>query len=251
MKRELLAKLNFSILCWIFSACLSVQAQEVTIFAHQQKPYQYLDDNQQLKGFSWQLIRAMFERADIAIENNSAQLLPFARAYKRVQRKTGSALFMTVRKQKREQLFKWVGPLVPREKWLYKLKSKALPAITTLEQAKDLRVGSVNNSSTHEYLNKLAFKELTLLANENLVFGMFLAGRIDLMPSLELSMAYTLQERGYSYDDVEKVIAFDKRYQYYLAFNKETDQTIIDKLQHALEQMKADGSYSELQARYL
>lgn len=237
--------------CIITPAWGQSQPLSVKLVAHQQKPYQYLDDQQQIHGFSWQLVKQMFSRAGVTIKGDKVQMLPFARAYKTVQRTNSSGMFMTVRKQQREALFKWVGPLMPREKWLYKLKPSSLPAISTLSQARDMRVGTVNNSSTNEYLQKLGFNRLTLLPNENLVFGMFLAGRIDLMPSLELSMAFKLQERGLSYRAVEKVLAFDKRYQYYLAFNLETQQEVIDRLQQALDQMKADGSYQALQARYL
>ena len=79
---------------------------------------------------------------------------------------------------------------------------------------------------------------------------MFLANRVELVPSLELTMAFKLQERGLKYSKVEKLLPFDSRYQYYLAVNKQVDPKVVAKLQNALNEIKADGSYSALRAKY-
>ncbi len=238
-------------LCWgIVAVPLHAKAIELELFAHEQKPYQYKNKQGEIQGFAFELLKRVFERADVKIKNNKTPILPFARAYKTVERKVNTAMYMTVRKAARETLFQWVGPIASREKWLYKISSNDRVLVNSLDQAKQFRVGTVNNSSTDEYLKKLGFNNLTLLANESLVFGMFLANRVELVPSLELTMAFKLQERGLKYSKVEKLLPFDSRYQYYLAVNKQVDPKVVAKLQNALNEIKADGSYSALRAKY-
>ena len=228
----------------------SAAAVEIKLLAHEQQPFQYQDKDGKVQGFAFELVDEIFKRAEVKIMNEKPLILPFARAYKIVGRTHNTAMYMTVRKAKREKLFQWVGPIASRKKWLYKLTANSKAQAKTLEDAKKLRVGAVNNSSTDEYLKKLGFDKLTLLADESLVFGMLLAGRIEMMPSLELTMAHKIRERGLTYNKVEKLLPFDSRYQYYLAVNKEVDPKVVARLQNALNEMKADGNYSSIRNKY-
>lgn len=250
----MVARVRKMLICCLTSIAtffsFTAMSEEIALFAHEQKPFQYKNKKGQTQGFVWELVHDMFELADVKVKVRNTPILPFARAYKIVERTSNTAMFMTVRKAKREKLFQWVGPIASREKWLYKLTANDLVDITDIEQAKNYTVGTVNNSSTDDYLKKLGFDKLTLLGDESLVFGMFLARRIELIPSLELTMAFKLQERGLTYSKVEKVLPFDSRYQYYLAVNKDVDPKIVARLQGALDKMKANGGYSSLRSKY-
>ena len=85
----------------------------------------------------------------------------------------------------RKILFNWVGPISPREIWLFKLASREDIVLRSLEDAKRYQIGVVRKSSSANYLLKNGFSEDKNLQLANLeiqnIKKLFI-GRIDLVP---------------------------------------------------------------------
>jgi polar amino acid transport system substrate-binding protein len=224
-------------------------AQEIRLYTEDFKPYQYLSEEGKPIGFGVELVQAIFLEANIGIREG-IRLAIWDSAYQTVLKEDNSALFMTVRNDKRENLFKWVGPLASREMWLYKLSERNDIKIDTLSDAKKYIVGGYKSAQT-DYLIELGFPRLDIVLKEALNFKKLLAGRIDLMPSSEIMMASKLKDAQISLGKVEKAIIFDERYKYYLALNKSVPDEIVETLQKALMTLKANGQYSKLEDKYL
>lgn len=237
-----------ALLCLLFLSANSV-AQDIRLYTEDFKPFQYLDEKGETKGFGVDLVRAIFTEANEGMHKD-IRLAIWDSAYKTVLKEENTALFMTVRNQKREKLFKWVGPLVPREMWLYKLSERKDIRVNSLEDAKAYIVGGYKSAQT-DYLIELGFSRLDIVLKEALNFKKLLAGRIDLMPSNELMMVTKLKDARLPLNTVEKVIIFDKRYDYYLALNKSISDEKVEKLQKALLRMKENGQYERLLSAYV
>ena len=175
---------------------------------------------------------------------------PWARAYKITLEEENTAVFMTVRNDKRENLFKWVGPLAPRAMWLYRLKERKDIQLKNLDDAQNYLIAGYKNSADTNYMQELGFN-VKVVTGQNLLTRMLVEKRVDLISSLELSMAARLKEQGLTYERVEKATLLDGRFDYYLAINKQTDDAIINKLQAALDKIKKNGAYKEIEAKYL
>lgn len=226
------------------------KSQELRVLTEEFRPFQYQDEAGKPTGFMVELVESLFETAGIGIEGGEIEINPWARTYDTLQKTANAVAFMTVRNAERENLFKWVGPLAPREMWLYKLKARDDIKVETLEDAKAYHIGGYRSAQT-DYLIELGFANVDIAPHERLNVQRLLRGRVDMVPSLELMMAERLRDLGASQDTVAKVIVFDNRFDYYLAVNPNVPDDVIARLQEALDYAKASGTYGSIRAKYI
>jgi polar amino acid transport system substrate-binding protein len=241
-------KCGIILVLFICITCTS-KAENISLYTENFKPYQYIDEQDSIKGFGIDLIRTMFKEADVGIKDE-IRMAVWNNAYQTALKEQNSAIFMTVRNEKREDIFKWVGPLANREMWLYKLKTRKDIKVKSLSDAENYLIGGYKSAQT-DYLIELGFPRLDIVLKEELNFKKLLAGRIDLTPSSEILMSSKLRDHGIPRNKVEKVVIFDDRYQYYLALNKSISDAIVDKLQRALDTLKESGRYQQIEHSYL
>ncbi len=239
------------LICLLFAWPIAVVSlcQELSVYTEEYKPFQYFNEQGQLSGFGIDLVTEMFNLADIEFKGKKIELYPWARAYHYLEINAGSALFMTVRNDSRENQFKWVGPLAPRELWLYKLTSRQDIQLKTLKDAKSYLIGGYYQSAGLEYMQELGFK-VQVFRGQSLITKLLVKGRFDLMPSLHLTMVERLKDLGLNYNMVEKTVLMDGRYEYYLALNKSVPDDLVNQLQAALNTLKSSGRYQEIWQKY-
>ena len=160
------------------------------------------------------------------------------------------------RNEERKNLFNWVGPICPREIWLYKLTSREDIVLRSLEDAKSYQIGVGRKSSSAEYLIKNGFIEninlqLTTLEIQNI--KKLFVGRIDLVPFNKAEMAWHLKKLTppATMQMVTPVFLMSGGSQYFIALSKQVPDSIIFKLQKALDQMKQDGRYKKIWQKYM
>ena len=95
----------------------------------------------------------------------------------------------------RMKYFKWIGPVSDRNIYFYKLKSRSDIIINKLSDAKKYNVGTVINTANSEYLESKGFK---LKKVPNYIQNMYklLNGRVDLIDSLDYTVAYLAKKEG-------------------------------------------------------
>ncbi len=213
-------------------------------------PYNYSGENQQATGFSTAIVKELLNRSGFEISDGKIKVYPWARAYMILQKEKNVMLFSTTRSEEREKLFKWVGPIASRTIWFWKLKNRDDITIGSIDDAKQYKVGAVREFASARYMTKLGFK-LFLCNSEENNFEKLIAGRIDILTALELAAAYQMNKQGKSYSQLERLVKLDDRYDYYLAFNINTSDEIINILQNALKDMKKDGTYEKMKQLYL
>jgi len=240
-------------LIWLV-ACLLLSSgsagQTMTLYTENYKPFQYYNEKGELDGFGIELVKMIFDEAGIKIEGNDIKLIPWVRAYNLALNNVDSAVFVTVKNEVRDKLFKWVGPLAPRKKWLYKLKERTDIQLRTLEDAKRFVVGSTRGSATTNYMLELGLDITFVDSQKDILVPLFLSGRLDLVHALEITMVYHLRDLGLAPDIVEKTILLDDRFKYYLAVNIQTSDAIVLRLQQALDFIKSSGAYAKLREQY-
>jgi polar amino acid transport system substrate-binding protein len=184
------------------------------------------------------------------MEGGAVRIDVWEKDYETLLGTDNAAAFMTVRTTDRETLLKWVGPLAPRDTWLYKLKKRGDIQVKTLDDAKAYKIGGYQSAQT-DYLIALGFPNVDIAPQERMNVARLLSGEVDMVPSLEPMMSQRLKDLGESDDAVEKVILFDDRFDYYLALNPHVSDDVVDRLQAALDAAKADGTYDRLKAKYI
>lgn len=220
-------------------------ASDFKIMTEEYPPFNYTEDGK-ITGLSTDVMMELTKRVG---HNSDFEVLPWARGYNLIQKKSGQILFSMTRTEAREELFKWVGP-VASNKWVFFAKKGSGVTITSLEDAKKVKkIGTYKDDAAETFLKEEGFQNLDSVVNDELNVPKLMAGRINLWIVGELQGIYKAKAKGVS-DDLEKVMDI-KDTQLYIAFSKDTADEDIAKWQKALDDMKADGSYDTILKKYL
>ena len=153
------------------------------------------EDN--LDGIAVDIVREMFKRA--GIQYNLTLRFPWDRIYKLALEKPGYGVFVTARLPEREALFKWVGPIGPDD-WVLLARGDSAISLSSLEQAKQYKVGAYKGDAISEYLTEKGLK----VRRVNKV----LEGRphiVDALKNGEVQMIFNTTETAQSIADSRSI----------------------------------------------
>ena len=188
-----------------------------------------------IQGVSTTIVREMFKRA--GIDYSLTLRFPWARIYDSTLENPNHGLFSTSMNEARRPLFKWVGPIAKVERVLLAAPGSSIPNLKNLSEAGQYRVGSYKDSAASQTLEKAGLQPINTLRDpENI--DKLVQGRIDLWGTTD--PVWRHQARQANVTGLRNVLTFD-RSDLYLAFNLETPDEVIARLQQALDQMKNEG----------
>lgn len=228
------------------SCCL---ANEYTVYTEPLEPVHY-EQNGKVKGIATEIVEAIFAEANL-----TPQILvyPWKRAYQMTLKEKDSFIFTINRTKNREKNFKWIGPILSKDTYLYKLRSRQDIAIDALEDAKQYTTAVILGHSLTTLLFELGFregKELIVTPNKKVQIKVFLNNRSDLITGNQYTIYRSLQTEGFSITDVEPAVHITSK-GYFLGANIETDDAIIERLRKANEKIQATGFVKEVVAKYM
>ncbi len=197
-----------------------------------------------IDGISADLVREMFKRADI--KYNLTLRFPWDRLYKLTQDNANYGLFSTTRTEARETMFKWVGPLANTSAVLMAKPGSTLK-LSSLEQANAYKLGAYKNASVSQYLEGKGMTPVNALRDQENV-SKLMEGKIDLWATTDPVGRYMAKQEGVN--GLVTVLRFNDN-QLFLAMNLNTPDEVIQRLQKALDAMRADGTVDKISANYL
>jgi polar amino acid transport system substrate-binding protein len=196
----------------------------------------------QITGPSTEIVRQMFKRIGTPI---SIQLVTWARGYKEVQEKPNVALYSTTRSAQREKLFQWVGP-ISRSKDVFYAKKGSGIKIASLDDAKKVKaIGTYLNDAREQFLQEHGFSNLDSVFDNKMNPRKLVHNRIVLWISAENEGRLVAQDAGVDPAKLEAVYTVTES-ELYLAVSKQSDPSIVKKLQESLDSMHADGSFEKI-----
>lgn len=200
------------------------------------------EDN--IDGVAVDIIREMFKRA--GIQYNMTLRFPWDRIYKLALEKPGYGVFVTARLPERETLFKWIGPIGPDD-WVMLGKADSSITLNSLDDAKQYRVGAYKGDAIAEHLAEKGLQPITALRDtENA--KKLMDGQIDLWATGDPAGRYLAKQEGIS--GLKTILRFDNA-ELYLALNKDTPDEVAQRLQKALDELRAEGFVDEVINNYL
>ncbi|WAB93630.1 ABC transporter substrate-binding protein [Pseudomonas citronellolis] len=200
------------------------------------------EDN--IDGIAVDIVREMYKRA--GIKYSMTLRFPWERIYKLALEKPDYGVFVTARLPERESAFKWVGPIGPDD-WVLLARGDSPIALKSLDEAKKYRVGAYKGDAMAEYLAEHGFEPVLALRDQENA-GKLQKGEIDLWASGDPAGRYLAKQVGVS--GLKTVLRFNSD-QLYLALNKETPDEVVQKLQAALDKMRAEGFVDDVLNSYL
>tara|TARA_B100000959_G_scaffold283894_2_gene353935 strand:+ start:942 stop:2654 length:1713 start_codon:yes stop_codon:yes gene_type:complete len=208
-------------------------------------PYNYSEKGK-AAGISTEIVRGILKRLN---HTDNIEVMPWVDGYKLAQEKDNIILFSTTRTPFREDLFKWVGPLVPNNSVFFARKGSGI-SVNSLDEAKKLKsIGVYKDAFAELLLKKKGFTNLDTVVDNRENVKKLVDGKIDLWAINELTGKHMAMEAGLD-DKIESVYTVEKRFMY-LAFSKSTPDLVIEKWQGTLDEIKLDGTYSEIFSKWL
>jgi polar amino acid transport system substrate-binding protein len=235
---------------WAVMAALASPAfaEKVSVVTEEMAPYNFSDEKDKtVKGLSTELVHEILKRAAIDYQ---IDVYPWARSYRMAQEIPNVAIYSMGRNEERERLFKWVGVIVNREVFLYKLKGRPEIKANTLADLKPYRLGGIREGARTMYLKKegLPVEEATDDASN---LKKLQSKRIDAFPIDEPNLVYLSERNGIDFDSMERLLKLEKMSSdLYMAFSLTTPDETVDKCRAALVGMVKDGTFNKITAKW-
>lgn len=200
--------------------------------------------NDNIEGIAVDILRETFKRADISY--SMTLRFPWERIYHLALENPGYGVFVTARVPEREKLFKWVGPIGPDD-WVLLARGDSPITLTSLEQARQYRVGAYKGDAIALSLEKQGLAPVIVLRDQDNARKLQ-AGQIDLWATGAPAGQFLARQVGIS--GFKTVLRFHQA-ELYLALNKDVPDELVSKLQKALYQLRAEGVLQKISAKYL
>lgn len=236
-------------LFFIFAA-VSYASQTVKIFTEEFPPFQY-SENGKITGASTEIVEAVMSKSKIAYEVKS---LPWARSYSLAQETDNALIFSISRRPNREDLFKWIGIIVPSRYSVFKLKERSDINLTSMEDMKKYKIGTTIDDARESYLVGKGFS----LDNFDRISGQnpnaqnyqkLKYKRIDLWPMPDAVAFHIAKSDG---DEPNKVIERGlplteiSKGGYYIAASLKTSDEIVTKIKSELDEFIKSDEYNKI-----
>ncbi|MBM7623776.1 substrate-binding periplasmic protein [Sporohalobacter salinus] len=220
-------------------------ADKLTIITENFPPLNY-EKNGKPMGISVEIVKELQKRVG---SKSNIKVLPWARGYKMTLQKPNTILFSTTRTKKREELFKWVGPLAEM-KWIFLAKKDSNFKLDSLKDVKQVgSIGTVLEDVSEQTLKDLGFKNYSSTSKKISNPKKLLSGRIDLWFTSAITSKELCKQNNIDYDNFKPVYTL-KSSQLYIAFNKKTSQKTINKWRKAYKQIREEGIIKKIMKKH-
>ncbi|MFO1251819.1 MAG: transporter substrate-binding domain-containing protein [Inhella sp.] len=211
----------------------------VVAYCEEWPPYCYASGGG-MTGFAVELLQAMCQRCALALR---FELRPWKRAMREAEREARSLLFPTARTAERESLFLWVGPLAPRQLWIFGRRS-----VSTLAALQG-RIAVVRDDAAVAELLAAGVPRSLMDESPDIpqVMRRYLAGQVDYFYDTELSAAWQLRDRP---DAAMRLMRFGSGGEYFYALQRVAEPALAAQLQRALDELRQEGWLEQLHRRY-
>lgn len=227
----------------VFSPLHAETIDDLMLITEEYPPINFEQDGR-IQGIAVDVLVDMLALTDSTLGREDIQLWPWARGYLTVQRRPNTMLFSMSRTPEREDLFRWVGPIMSLHMSLIGRVDDTIQIDSIAElNASEYTVGAVNDDVAHQLLLSMGADPERLhtgVVGTNLA-QMLASDRIDLWGVGTQVAKWTLREQGESPDAYEEKLILSQTDTYF-ALHRDTPDEVVDALQQALERLRENGS---------
>ena len=228
----------------------TAQIEGLEWLTEQYPPYNYVDEvDGQLKGITVDVLMRMFERCDVGLTREDIKVVPWARGYSTVLKTPGSALFSTTYAEERLQLLRFVGPVIPTRVSIIARRSRGLQPGSAGDLV-ELKIGTIRDDIGDQLVRALGAADLEPKNSAAQMVQMLHRGRLDAIAYADDIARHQFLLAGIDPDEYESVYTLHESNMGY-AFHKDTDPAVLETLQTALDELRAEGVVDSISVRYL
>lgn len=210
-------------------------AQDLTIYTEPLAPVHFEQEGH-IIGIATDIVKEIVRLAGYTAH---FEIYPWNRAYYLVQKNPESFIYTLNRTRKREKLFKWIGPILHKKTYLYKLRERNDIQLNNFDDAKKYTTAVLLGHSLTLRLKDLGFQEgnqIIVTSNKTIQTKVFLEKRCDLITGNEYTIYRAMQAAGLTMEAVEPALLLGSS-SYYLGANLHTPDTVIIQLQKASQSL--------------
>lgn len=210
---------------------------ELVYYTEIYPPSNYLVDNK-LTGMSVELLKLMWKEMNVS--EQPIQIVPWPRGYKLTLNQKNSVLFTMSRTPKRENLFKWVGPIFTASHVLL-AKADFKHEINTVADAYPYLIAAKREDISEIALIEAGFpkENIAPLVDLGQSVAMLDNGKIDLIIVSQASIQGMVASSNLTMDQFKIVYTVNQEKNYF-AFHLSTPDNLINKFQAALNHIEKD-----------
>lgn len=198
----------------------------------------------EIKGIDADFVQELFKRAKI--QYRLAMRYPYGRIYEMVKTADNSGFFPIYRKNSEIADFKWVGPIAKTKLILYSYGDKKI-SLKSVEQSAQYRVGVYEKSEGANFLAEHGIPYSMSLSPEG-TLDQLVKGEVDLGAFNEHVLNYLADQKGIGSLKPVKILDYQVQY---IAFNLNTPDEVIDRLNKLVKEIYEDGTKVKIKSRYL
>ncbi|WP_457439207.1 substrate-binding periplasmic protein [Pseudomonas sp. TE3786] len=241
-----LSTITAALFCLLFGTL--VKAEPYQVVTEEWAPYNYLE-NQQLTGMATDIVRAIMA---LTGDDFEVLVLPSMRATLALQNRPKTIMYSLFRTRQREPLYKWVGPIVEESIFPYQL-AQGRPPVYSMEQLQRVaKITTRHAGLVPERMLALGFSNLDRSANQSRqLYRMLLAGRTDvIVGDTPAGVEYYSRELNIAPGVLRQIPVEIHRSALYIAFSRDSDDTLVAAWASALEQLRQSGELQRIRQRY-
>lgn len=233
-------QLRILTLVCLFSMVTLASAGDFKIFTNTVPPIKWESDGLP-GGITGDVLLRVMTDAGFKVERGDTQAMPLADAYRMGKETPGSLILGLARIAEREDDFKWVGPIYDTYLGFIARKDRHI-RLDSVKDAEAYAVGSIRESASEKAAFKFGLSEvgITRFLKAEEAIEQLVKGNIDLLVFPKTPAFYYLLQKKVKPSEFEFVYEM-KGTSLYFAFNKTTDDAVIEKLQDALDRLKKPG----------
>ena len=230
--------------------CLAGSSTTLSIYTENYPPYNmslsgeaFAHSKEDITGVCTDIVVALLSHTDV---DYRIKLRNWSLGLSRAEHKPNFALYCAAMTEDRAPYFKWVGPLA-HINWTLFAKSGSEIKLQNLEDARSYKIGGYKGDVMTNYLIEKGFN-LSVMTDGSVNPQRLEYGQIDLWVTDGLVGPYVASESNVS--GLVPVLTF-KSTPLYLAVNKDTEDDIVTKLNHAMELMVGSGESKAILESYI
>jgi len=224
-------------------------ANDLKIFTEELSPYNYVK-NGVITGISTIFLKKIMQENKTFIKDSQIVLVPWQIGYEAVLKTPNTMIYSMAKFQHREKLFKLVGPIDTLIVGIIAKKSRKIQ-IKTPNDFNKYTIGVLHKTTAEMFLQNLGVsdKSLDRFSNINSQLKKLAADRIDMVAFGYEKMCFIQKKLGINPKNYELVYIL-KKAELYFAFNKQTENKYIKKLNQIVSRLKKEGFIKKIKQNY-
>jgi ABC-type amino acid transport substrate-binding protein len=213
-------------------------------YTEEYPPYNYYDESSGIvNGIFVDILEYILLDNSYKLVKKDINYLTWARAYNLTLQKENSVVFAITRSEERENLFKWVGPVINTKIVLTAKKSRKLK-INNIKEIENFKVGLIKDGIAIQTLSNFNINQdnFDIGQSQKANAKKLAVGRIDIWAYEERVARDILKSINEDLADYESLFTIKEGYLYF-GFNKNTSDEILTSFQNSLNKLQNEDIY--------